>query len=116
MEVLEDVRRTKFQINQYLADTQRTPTTEQEVYGRSHPARTLGDVVTSGGSKFFKMLEVVFIVKFFFGRYFIGNKSLLVWMDTIDYHIGSYIGIILVVKLYRYDTIRKILYFSFKSC
>ena len=26
------------------------------------------------------------------------NKSLLVWVDTIDYYIGSYIGIMLVVK------------------
>jgi hypothetical protein len=28
MKVLEDVRRSKIQINKYLADTQRTPTTE----------------------------------------------------------------------------------------
>jgi hypothetical protein len=33
VKVLEDVRRSKIQINQYLADTQRTPTTEGEVYG-----------------------------------------------------------------------------------
>jgi len=51
VKVLEDVRRSKIQINKYLADTQRTHTTEREVYGQSHPGRKSGDTKTLEGSK-----------------------------------------------------------------
>jgi hypothetical protein len=40
------------------------------------------------------LFEVVYIVNIC-----ICNKSSWVWMDTIDYYIDCYIGIILVVKL-----------------
>ena len=58
------------------------------------------------------MLEVPYIVKFFFVgggvEICIFNKSALAWTDTIDYYIGSYIGIMLVGKLHRSDAIRNV--------
>ena len=48
------------------------------------------------------MLEIVYIVKFFV-KICIGNKFSLVCMDTTEYYICSYIGIMLVVKLRRSD-------------
>jgi hypothetical protein len=44
------------------------------------------------------MLEVVSSVKLFV-KICIGNTSLWVWMDSIDYYIGSYIGTMLVVRI-----------------
>jgi hypothetical protein len=48
------------------------------------------------------MLEVVSSVKLFV-KIYIGNKSLWVWTDSIDYYIDSYIGIMLVVRI-RFTT------------
>jgi hypothetical protein len=65
--------------------------------------------------KYFKMLEVVYIVKFIV-EICVGNKTSLVWMDTIDCYIGSSVDIVLVVKLRRSDAIRNVFHFTFISC
>jgi hypothetical protein len=62
---------------------------------------------------FVVMLAVVAIVKFIV-EICIGNKCLLVWMDTV----GSCVGIVLLaVQLRRSDVIRNTIFnFTFKSC
>jgi hypothetical protein len=50
----EDERRAKILINKDLADKKKTPTTQREEYGRSHPMKKVGrqrNVVTSPKSK-----------------------------------------------------------------